>query len=96
MNLMTPEERFERIERQLEFIASIQAQNSAQIDANSRNIAQLADLTLRIGRIVETQAGHIDALTQRMDQLAQAQARTEDRLNALIIVVERYFSNGHK
>ena len=128
MRTMTPEERFERIERQLEFLAANQAQNSAQIAENSlqiaknsmqieaiskqieenfKQIAQLADLTLRIGRIVEVQAGHIDALeeklTQRMEglaghmhELAESQRRSDERLDALIRVVERYFSNGHR
>lgn len=85
MRLMTPEERFERIERQLEFLAANQAQhdarmaehskqlieNSRQITENSRQIAQLADLTLRIGRIVEGQAQRMDTLTQHMETLAQ-------------------------
>jgi hypothetical protein len=115
MRHMDPEERFDRFERQQEFLAASQAQhdarmaeisallaetsrrtaenssqiaenssqiaaNSGQIAANSASIAQLGDLTLRIGRVVEAQAG-------RMDELAE-------RLNTLINVVERYFSNG--
>jgi methyl-accepting chemotaxis protein len=100
---MTPEERFERIERQIEFLAANQAQhdtrmaeissrlaeNSRQITENSANIGQLTDLTLRIGRIVEEQA-------RRMDELAASQQRTDECLNTLIHVVERFFSNGHK
>jgi len=108
MRVMNPEERFERIERQMEFLAANQAENSAQIAANSLQIAknskqieenskliegnsqqitQLTELTLRIGRIVEVQAG-------RMDALAESERRTDERLSALINVVERYFSNG--
>ncbi|HYK88410.1 MAG TPA: hypothetical protein VE398_06550 [Acidobacteriota bacterium] len=96
MTFMTPEERFERIERQLEFLAAGQAQHDArmaeisgQLAVNSGQIGQLSDLTLRIGRIVEEQA-------RRMDALAESQRRTDERLNTLINVVERYFSNGHK
>jgi chromosome segregation ATPase len=109
MRAMEPEERFERIERQLEFLAASQAQhdarmaeisrvqadNSRQITGNTEHIGQLADLTLRIGRIVEAQATRIDALTGRMDELAISQVRTDKRLNTLIQVAERYFSNGH-
>jgi methyl-accepting chemotaxis protein len=105
---MTPEERFERIDRQLEFIAANQAQintwigeNSQQIAENSRQIAehsaqigglsdrigQLSDLTLRIARIVDVQA-------HRMDELAASGRQSDERLSALITVVERYFSNG--
>lgn len=101
MKGMLPEERFDRIERQLEFLAANQAHHDAQLvenarqigaiskhtEENSRQIGQLADLSLRIGRIVEEQA-------HRMDDLAEAQRRTEERLNTLINVVERYFSNG--
>ncbi|NWG14161.1 MAG: hypothetical protein HXY20_11570 [Acidobacteria bacterium] len=103
MRTMEPEERFERIERQLEFLAANQAQhdarmaeisrkqeeNSRQIGVNSAHIGQLADLTLRIGRIVEEQA-------HRMYELAESQRRADERLSALIKVVERYFSDGHK
>ncbi len=109
MKTMEPEERFERIERQLEFLAASQAQhdarmaeisgvlaeNSRKITENTEHIGQLADLTLRIGRIVEEQATRMDALTGRMDELAASQVRTDERLNTLIHVVERYFSNGH-
>lgn len=103
MQTMNPEERFERIERQLEFLAANQAQHDARIAENSRQIGELTGLTLRIGRIVEVQAGHVDQLTERTDQLgrvmeelAQSQRRTDERLNILINIVERYFSNGHK
>lgn len=110
MRAMTPEERFERIERLIEFLAANQAQHAAQMAElskqngenqrliaenskqitensrlsaeNARQIGQVVDLTLRIGRIVEEQA-------HRMDDLAE-------RLNTLINVVERYFSNGHR
>jgi hypothetical protein len=111
---MTPEEeRFERIERTLEFLAANQAQLSASsqtqasmiaetarlIAKNSEQIGQLTELTLRIGRIVEEQAHRLDALGRETDQrikaLAESQTRTDDRLNTLINVVERYFSNGH-
>ena len=100
---MTPEERFERIERQLEFLAASQAQHDAriaeidtrlsegsrQIAENSRGLSELRELTLRVVRIVDEQA-------RRMDDLAESQRRTDDRLNALIAVVERYFSNGQR
>ena len=110
MRTMDPEERFDRFERQQEFLAASQAQHDARMaeisaflaetsrrldetahrtEENSANIAQLGDLTLRIGRIVEEQA-------KQMTVLANSQTRTDERLNALINVVERYFSNGRK
>ena len=133
MKTMNPEERFDRIEHQLEFLAvSIQshdaqiaenskhiaenrkhiAENWQQINENSRQIAlhskqieahskqieaqsrqvaaqseqiaKLTDLTLRIGRIAEEQA-------KRMDD---SQAHTDERLNILIKMIERRFSDG--
>jgi methyl-accepting chemotaxis protein len=121
---MTPEERFERIERHLEFLAvSMQshdsqisenyrqfAESARQIGENARQIgehtrqigelaahaaqnssqiAQLTDLTLHIGRAVEVQG-------RRMDELAESQRHTDERLNALIAIVERYFSDGRE
>jgi hypothetical protein len=108
MRTMDPQERFDRFERQQEFLAASQAQHDARMaeisallaetarrtEENSAHIAQLGDLTLRIGRIVEEQASRMDKLTDRMGELAQSQARTDERLNTLINVVERYFSNG--
>jgi hypothetical protein len=114
MEPMTPEERerFDRIERLLEFLSASQAklstssrrhdaeilenakqiaENSQQIAETSRQIAQLADMTLRIGRVVEEQGRRMD---ERFAHLADAQLRTEERIGALINVVERYFSNG--
>ena len=110
---MTPEERFERIERQLEFLASNQAHHDAQIAENAKQIAentkqigqhaeqigQLTSLTLRIVHVVEEQGRRMD---EGFARLTESQRRTDERmsdltqrLNTLINVVERYFSNGH-
>ena len=109
---MTPEERYDRIDRQLEFLANHQAhlsadiqglweivskhsaqidKHTAQIEQHTSQIGQIADLVLRIGRIVEEQGRRTD---ERIERLAEAQGRTDERLNTLISVVERYFSNG--
>ena len=93
---MTPEEkeRSERIDRKLECLAEQTARNSELIAENSRQIAkhsqqfgqlgysfgELQCLVLRLGRVMEEQA--------------RAQCRTDERLNVLIGVVERYFSSG--
>ena len=109
---MTPEERYEQIQRQLEFLAAIQAQNAArmaenskqiaenslqitensrQISDNSRQISQLADSLLRIGRVVET---GFKLTNEHLSILADSQINTYERLNTLINILERYFSNG--
>ena len=36
----------------------------------------------------------LDLVEEKLGRLAEAQQRTEERLNILIGVVERYFSNG--
>ena len=85
---MTPEERFER---KMEFLAEQTAKNTVQIE-------QLTDLVMRLGRVVEEQGRQTDERFERLDaallNLAESQQRTDERLSALIIVVERYFSNG--
>ena len=92
MRAMTPEERFERIERQLEFLAANQAQLSSSVETlrdvavrHDGQIIQLADVVSSLVRIVEKQG-------QRMEEQGR---RTDERLNTLINVVERYFSNGN-
>ena len=116
---MQPEERFERIERQMEFLASHQAQLAVNVEKHSEQVSQLGDFLLRTARLMEDQArrtdqrfqqiavwmdqltvridqltDRMDQLTDRLDRLAQAQQHTDERLNTLINVVERYFSNG--
>ena len=95
---MPPEERFERIERNLEFLAAGQAQLSASVQGhdalisqNSKQIAELTALMLRVGRIVEEQGRRMDEGFARM---TESQRHSDERLNALINVVERYYSNG--
>jgi len=90
---MTPEEkdRFERFERQMEFLAQHQAQlaadleslkdivrnHSAQIAEHSTQIGQIGDFIRRIGRIVEEQARLAD---ERMKRTDERMARTDERM----------------
>ncbi len=89
---MTPEEqdRYERIDRQLEFLANNQAQLSThqtQLSADIENLKQiagthttqigrLADTVLSLVRIVEEQSGRTE---ERFREVASAQTRTEER-----------------
>ena len=86
MKTMTPEERFERIERQLEFLAESQGRHDAQIGKHDEQIGKLADVVASLARIFEEQGRRTD---ERLSLLP-------DRLNTLINMVERYFSDGHK
>ena len=88
---MTPEDHSERFERQMEFLVEQSAKNTVQIE-------QLTDLVMRLGRVVEEQGrqtdGHFVRLDAALRSLAESQQRTDERLNALFMVVERYFSHG--
>ena len=115
MKPMTPEdeERFQRIERLMEFIAANQAQLSAshqtrsdQIAENSKLIAEnsrvtaehseqigrLADAVLAITGIVDRIGNAQERTERKVAELAEAQSRTEARLNIFIGAVERYIS----
>lgn len=63
---MTPEERFERIEKDLELLAQYALKHEERLAV----------------------------LDEKLIALADAQKETDERLNTLIGVVERYFSNG--
>ena len=86
MKSMTPEERFERIETQLE-------QLSASVARHDTQIIRLTDVVLSLAHVVEEQGRRMD---EGFARLTEAQRRTDERLNALINVVERYFSNGRQ
>ncbi len=97
----------EEMEKAIQFILQQQAQfwtslkslegivrdHTAQIGQLTGRVDELAGLVLRLGRIVEEQGRSTD---EHFNLLAESQRRTDERLNTLINVVERYFSNGHK
>jgi chromosome segregation ATPase len=107
MKAMTPEERFERIERQLEFLAESQgrlftsiekhdaeiALHSAQLAEQSAQIAQHHTQIVKLTDVVMSLAHIVEEQGRRMEKQGQ---RTDERLNALINTVERYISNGRK
>jgi hypothetical protein len=125
-----PQERFERIYHQLEFLtvsaqshdsqlaetarllaesARLNAETSRQTTKNSKlieehhrlieehyrliaeKLKELADFILRFGRIAQAQDRRMDKAFAR---IAEAQARTDERLSALINAVERHISNS--
>ena len=104
---MTPEERerFERIERHIEFLAQNQAQLTASTATLTQESSALKKDLIELARIVQQHvlttearfqmvADQFRAVAERFESLAEVQRTTEERLNALIVIVERYFSNG--
>ena len=123
---MTPEERdrYDRIDRVLEFLARNQAQRFtefdkwkeihvqrfAELDKLSAELNELKEVTAMHSAQIEAHGKQIEAQGKQIGELGNfalrlghvveeqvaAQARTDKRLNTLITVVERYFSNGRK
>ena len=109
---MTPEERFERMELQMEFLAQNQAELTANVGTLKQDLLALARIAQQ--HVVSTEArfqtvaerfqtvaeqfqmvaDQFQRVDESMESLAKAQRSTEERLNALITVVEHYFSNG--
>lgn len=80
---MTPEERFERIERQIEFIVNQQAQFHTDLRHLGGNVDRLAGVVEGVLGIVGDLAEAQKRTEERLNSLAEAQKRTEERLNSL-------------
>ena len=116
---MRHEERFERIERHVEFLAQNQAELTANMGTLRQELLELARIVQQHVFTTETRfqavverfegvakqfqgvaerfegvVGHVHEVDEAIKSLTHAQRITEERLNALVIVVERYFSNG--
>jgi len=84
---------------------------SAASERHDREISQLTDLVGRLAQAeihlvermdtlaerMDTLAERMDTLAERMEALATAHKETDERLNALILTVERYIAgrNGN-
>jgi hypothetical protein len=104
---MTPEERFERIERNLEFLASNQAHLSSSQAQLSLSQEQLWSSVQGLRDVAARHDAQIFQLTDVVSSLAriteeqgrriQEQAqRTDERMNTLVRMIERHLSDGHK
>lgn len=92
------------IEQQAQFAVNFQKLEEAQTRADERTGelegAMVAVVNL-VGQLAEAQVRTDARLSQLATEVAEAQKRTaaalaetSERLNSLIVVVERYFSNG--
>jgi hypothetical protein len=94
------------ISQQAQFSVDIQQLKEAQVHADARMtriegaVVTIVDLVGQLARSTASQIAELVEAQKRTDEaLARtnaALAETDERLNSLIVVVERYFTNGHK
>jgi hypothetical protein len=100
----------DEMERAIEFMVKQQAQFSTDLQQlreshkeTEQNLAAtvnlLSELTKTQLRMAESEIlrdSRIGELAKAQKRTDEALAETNDRLNSLIVVVERYFSNGQR
>jgi type II secretory pathway component GspD/PulD (secretin) len=98
----------EEMERSVEFVLKQQAQFAADMQRVSSDLQRVSsglqkvnEWQARTEENLGTAIGLVGQIAQTQLQMAEAQkhtdkglAETDRRLNSLIVVVERYFSNG--
>jgi two-component sensor histidine kinase len=98
----------EDMERALEFLIKQQGQFTTDLGRLENTLetvvnvlAQVADNQLKMAEAQAASDARIAQLAEAQKRTTEAQERTDhamaetnDRLNSLIVVVERYFSNG--
>jgi chromosome segregation ATPase len=93
-------EQFERrmefiVQQQAQFAVDIQQLQDAQAELTKKHNGLTDALTTVVGMVGKLATAQ-ERTDEQLSELANKQAETDDRLNALIGVVERYFSgNGH-
>ena len=88
------------VEQQAQFVVNMQKLEETQARAEER-IGEIEGAIVTVVNLLGQLAEGQERTDASLSQLAEAQKRTEavlaegsERLNSLIIVVERYFSNG--
>lgn len=91
----------EEMQRTMDFIVEMQAKSSAKIDAlaeaqtrNTEGIGALLAITEMHEREIQSHTQQIQSHTQQILSIGENAKATDERLNALINVVERQMSNG--
>ena len=99
-----------KLKELFEFLVTQQAQFSTDLrqltQAQTKTETSVGTIANLLSQLAETQLQMAEAQVKtdaRIGELAEAQKRTNDslaetndRLNSLIVVVERYFSNGRQ
>lgn len=93
----------EEMERAIEFVVKQQAQLTTDLQklalAHNETEKTLGTVVTLLNQVAETQLQMAEAqagLAQAQKRTDEALAETNERLNSLIVVVERYFSNGRR
>jgi hypothetical protein len=100
----------EEMERAIEFVLKQQAQFTTDLGRVGNNLETVVNVLGQVANTQLTMAEAQVRTDSRIAELAEAQkntaesvtatnealAETNDRLNSLIVVVERYFSNGRR
>ena len=91
----------EEMQRAMDFIVEQQGQSGAKIDAlaeaqtrNTEGISALLSIAEIHEREINTVSHQISSLSREIGTLSATTRATDDRLNALINVVERQISEG--
>ena len=91
----------EEMQKTMDFIVDQQAQSSAKIDAlaeaqtrNTEGIGALLSIAEIHEREINTLGHQVGSVSRDIGTLSETTRATDDRLNALINVVERQISEG--
>jgi hypothetical protein len=97
---MTPEERFTTIENLLASLTEAQVRNEAQIEANNAAIekqnAGIRDLIIVSRTLIEAQMKTTAQIEAVSAELREKQKATEDKLHALIEILDRIIRDRQK
>ncbi len=91
----------QEMQKAMDFIVEMQAQSSAKIGAlaeaqtrNEQGISALLSIAEIHEREINTLGHHVGSLSRDIGALGETTRATDERLNALIKVVERQISEG--
>lgn len=89
---MTPEERFERIETQLELVVRYLSHSGDRIDRNAETIAGLSSRMDQLTSRMDQGFAQLGAL---VDQTSRDVAKLVDAVASLVKLFERHTGDGH-
>lgn len=95
-------DRVDRLSVKIDALADMQAQSEIRLSRVEESFVLLVQVARITDERLDTLSQKMEILTEaqartdnRMAELAEAQIHTEERLNALINVVDRYISRGN-